>query len=284
MDLTRRQLLGLGAAGTAAALLGVGVVERDRLVDTVDPPSAPQPTASPGPVYEGRLDSRARGRSVGWAAAYPPGSTRGDALPVARVLHGRRGDHRTAFRTHHLHRFLAAAVETGTPPYALVSVDGGEDSYWHPRRDGDDPQAMLLDELLPMLAGHGLRTDRFGVTGWSMGGYGALLLAETVPQRVRAVAVDAAALWRKASDTAAGAFDGRADFAAHDVLGHLDRMAGVPLRVGCGRSDPFIGTNRLLARLRPDAEHAFPRGGHDVRCWDQLRPGDLRFLGRHLAG
>ena len=141
---------------------------------------------------------------------------------------------------------------------------------------------MLLDELLPLLERRGLRTERVAVTGWSMGGYGALLLATTVPERVVAVSVDAAALWRRASDAAPGAFDGPEDFAAHDVLGHLDRLRGVPVRVGCGRSDPFIATNRELAAAVA-AERAFPRGAHDTGCWNLLRPGDMRFLGRHLS-
>ncbi|MGZ6740750.1 MAG: alpha/beta hydrolase-fold protein, partial [Nocardioides sp.] len=128
-----------------------------------------------------------------------------------------------------------------------------------------------------------LRTERFGLTGWSMGGYGALLLASRVPERVGAVAVDAAALWHTAAQTAPGAFDGQEDFARHDVLGHLDALRSVPLRVGCGRSDPFVAANRDLVASLPEAERSFPPGGHDVGCWDQLRPGDVRFLGRHLT-
>jgi S-formylglutathione hydrolase FrmB len=116
-----------------------------------------------------------------------------------------------------------------------------------------------------------------------MGGYGALLLALRVPDRVAAVAVDASALWRRAGDTAPGAFDDAQDFARNDVLGHAGRLRGLPLRVGCGRSDPFVAANRALVAALPRAEHAFPPGGHDTGCWDLLRPGDLRFLGRHLA-
>ena len=35
---------------------------------------------------------------------------------------------------------------------------------------------MVLTELLPMLATKGLDTSKVGFIGWSMGGYGALLL------------------------------------------------------------------------------------------------------------
>ena len=53
--------------------------------------------------------------------------------------------------------------------------------------DGDDPQSMLMDEFLPMVQHMGVSTDRVVAFGWSMGGYGALLLAETYPKRIRRV-------------------------------------------------------------------------------------------------
>jgi enterochelin esterase-like enzyme len=284
VHLTRRQLLSLGAGAACTAVVGATATgEGGKLVDRLDPPHGAVPAGPTGPVVRGVLASRARGRTVRWAVAYPPGSMPDANLPVALVLHGRSGDSGQAFGSHALHRFLADAVRAGTPPFALAAVDGGKDTYWHRRADGDDPQAMLLEELLPLLGKRGLRTERFGVTGWSMGGYGALALASVVPGRVLAVAVDAAALWHRAGDAAPGAFDGASDFAAHDVLGHLERLRGVPLRVGCGRSDPFIAANRALVNALPRTEHAYPRGGHDIGCWNLLRPADMRFLGRHLA-
>ena len=284
VHLTRRQLLLLGAGVGAGAVLGVAATDDGlKLFDRLNPPHGVVPDGPTGPVVRGLLQSRARGRETRWAVAYPPGAEPDAALPVALVLHGRSGDSSQAFRSHALHRFLADAVRTGTPPFAMAAVDGGDHTYWHRRADGDDPQAMLLEDFLPLLAQRGLRTERFGLTGWSMGGYGALLLASRVPERVKAVAVDAAALWRRAADTPTGAFDGVEDFAAHDVLGHLDRLRGLPLRVGCGASDPFNATSRALVSALPQAERAFPRGGHEIGCWNLLRPGDVRFLGHHLA-
>lgn len=283
MPVTRRQLL-LGAGVGAAAVVAVAATGgATRLVDRLDPPRVSLPDAPVGPVVRGALRSRARGREVRWAVAYPPGSRPGAALRVALVLHGRSGDSDDAFGTQALHRFLGDAVHTGTPPFALASIDGGDHTYWHRRADGDDPQAMLLEEFLPLMQQQGLRTDSVGLTGWSMGGYGALLLATRVPERISVVATDAAALWRHAGDTAPGAFDSPQDFAAHDVFAHLDRLRALPLRVGCGRSDPFIASNRALVAALPRTEHAFPRGGHTTDCWDLLRPDDLRFLGHHLA-
>ena len=54
----------------------------------------------------------------------------------------------------------------------MSTVDGG-DTYWHSRADGDDPIGMIIYEVLPRLASAGMRTGRIGITGQSMGGYGA---------------------------------------------------------------------------------------------------------------
>jgi S-formylglutathione hydrolase FrmB len=277
VPLTRRSLLiGAGAAVAGLAVgttTGAGQRALDRLA-----PGAEAPTGAAGPLVDGTLPGGAR-----WAAAYPPGSTQGDSLPVVLVLHGRGNDVRDVFGPHALQHHLAGAVRSGTPPFVLAAADGGESAYWHRRADGRDPQGVLLDELLPLLADRGLATARFGLTGWSMGGYGALLLATRVPSRVLAVVADAPALWRRAADTAAGAFDGPDDFAAHDVLTDVTPLRDLPVRIACGRSDPFAATARELADALPDAERSFPRGGHDLDCWHGLRPADMRFLGRHIA-
>ena len=61
--------------------------------------------------------------------------------------------------------------------FAIICVDGGE-TYWHRRADGDDPAGMIVHEVLPRAAAAGMHTGRIGIVGLSMGGYGALLIAE----------------------------------------------------------------------------------------------------------
>jgi pimeloyl-ACP methyl ester carboxylesterase len=201
------------------------------------------------------------------------------------VLHGRGGNETSAFGELELDGYLADAVAAGTAPFALAAVDGGDHSYWHPRRSGEDPQAMLLREFVPLLGRMGLRTSRVGLCGWSMGGYGALLLAETVgAARIAAVAADSPALWQHAAETAAGAFDGPADFAAHDVFAHRARLAGVPVRIACGTEDPFYPAVRTFLPGVPDlAGTNLVTGGHTDSFWRGSAPAQLRFLGRALA-
>jgi pimeloyl-ACP methyl ester carboxylesterase len=124
-----------------------------------------------------------------------------------------------------------------------------------------------------------MRTNRFAVFGWSMGGYGALLLAETLGRsRVAFAAADAPALWLHPGDSAAGAFDDADDFRRNDVFAGRARLAGIPVRIVCGRSDPFLVATRTFVAGVPDLVGAdYPSGGHDDKVWaatavDQLRP------------
>ena len=290
VSLSRRQLLAgaisVGAAGAAGGVaLGVPAV-RHRLNEIVHPipePSYSMPSAREASVVSGSFVSRARGgRTVGWTIAYPEGAARD--LPVAIVLHGRSNDHGTVFGWHLWGRYLTAAVAAGTPPFAVAAADGGAHTYWHRRRDGDDPQLMLLTEFVPLLAQHGLRTRKLGLAGWSMGGYGALLLAERIGSaQCAVVAVDSPALWRRPADTAPGAFDNAADFRSHDVLANRASLAGIPIRIAIGTSDPFYKTTRLLvSELSPRPVTDFSRGGHDIAFWRHSALAQLAFLGEHL--
>ena len=224
------------------------------------------------------------GRPISWSVGYPPQGRPGMPLSFLLVLHGRGDSHQDVLGSHHLGSFLAAAVRAGTPAFALVAVDGGDHSYWHRRRDGEDPQAMITDELVPVLAGQGLRTARFCVGGWSMGGYGALLLAERLgPARVAACAVDSPALWLEAGDSAPGAFDDRADFHANDVIAQHAQLKGIPVRISCGTSDPFLPGVRALLTAAPALQHDLSPGGHDLAFWQHAAPSQLAFVGQHLA-
>ncbi len=240
---TRRTLLRLGAGLVAAAagslVAGCG--------------GADGPT-----LTEGEL-ATSPGGEVRWRMAVPR-SAPPRGLVVA--LHGAGGSADDAFGLG-----FPDAVESSR--LALVSVDGGR-SYWHPRSDGTDTGAMVREELIPLaLKAAGLApATPVTLLGWSMGGFGALLLAtELGPGRVNGVVAASAALWLRGSQTPARAFDGRADFDRHSIFNRLDRLRGIPVRLDCGTSDPFIAANRELARRLPSAETHFTPGGHDDGFW-----------------
>jgi dienelactone hydrolase len=244
------------------------------------------PNVSPGALVSGSFVSAKRGGvETGWSIAYPPGHDPGAALPVLVALHERGGNHTKPFGgSLHLDRFLAQAVRDGARPYAIAAADGGDHDYWHPRR-GTDPAGMIVDEFLPLLARHGLRTDRIGLFGWSMGGYGVLYLAGVLrAQRVAVGVAESPAIWQHSFQSVAGAFDDAEDFDRHAIFGRLNRLRGIPLRIDCGASDGFAPVTRVLrARLSPTPAGGIEPGGHDEDYWRSQAPAQLRFVGRHIA-
>lgn len=290
MAIKRRTLL-LGGAGTVV-LIGAGgaLVEAGALPGRAklnsrlgwDGGSGVVPTIEPGPTVSGTFHSAARRRTVGWTIVRPPGST--GKLPLAVTLHGKGAGHRQSIDELHYDRYLAAAVAAGTPPFALVMVDGGDTVYWHRRADGDDPPKMITDELLPIAAAHGLDTDRIGLTGWSMGGYGALLIGEQLgPDRVAAVAAVSPAIFADFPSSSDGSFDDEADFAMHDPRARPGRLDGVAVLIDCGDDDPFAPqAEQMRNLLHPTPAGGLSGGAHTNSYLTRVAPEQMAFLGEHL--
>ena len=112
---------------------------------------------------------------------------------------------------------------------------------------------MVLDEFLPLLAEQGLDTSRVAFLGWSMGGYGAMLLgARLGAGRTAGICAVSPALWTSSGAAAPGAFDGAEDYAANSVWG-LGALNGIPLRIDCGDDDPFASATTAIHRPAADA-------------------------------
>lgn len=222
----------------------------------------------------GALSSRFwPGQEVHWRLARPRGGTPGEApQPLVVALHGHGSDADWPFDAVHMERHVAS---TGL---AVVAVDGG-DFYWHARRSGIDTRRLVVEELLPLMGRKGFATDRVGLVGWSMGGYGALLMATTLgPKRVAGVVAASAALWQSPGDSAKGAFDDREDFVRNDVFAARGKLRGIPVRLDCGRDDPFIVANRAFARELPDATVTFDEGAHTQEYWTARAGAQMSWL------
>src|SRR5690625_3143345 len=138
-EVTRRAALrlGVGAAG-AAGLLGSGMLGSSTQSRAAPPsdPTGPVATGNPYPTREsGSFVSAARGGvETNWIIARPPGQT-APLRPVI-ALHG-KGSDAAGVMDLGVEDGLAKLVGAGHPPFAVVSVDGG-DTYWHRRTSGDD--------------------------------------------------------------------------------------------------------------------------------------------------
>ena len=235
------------------------------------PPAPLEPAPTAAPTYlNGSFVSAARGGiDTNWAIARPPGAVialHGKGADAAQVMAGG------------VEQGLAQAVAAGLPPFAVVAVDGGG-GYWHKRASGEDSGAMVLDELIPMLDAQGLDTSRVAFLGWSMGGYGALLLgARLGPARTAAICAVSPALWTSSGAAAPGAFDGADDYADNSVWG-LPALGSIPIRIDCGNSDPFYSaTQQFIAQLPNPPAGGFSPGGHDGGFWSSQLPAELEWI------
>jgi dienelactone hydrolase len=290
MRTSRRGLL-LGAGGAVAAVVAAGAAVdvgllpgeyRLRRFLSQTGPAGHVPDVAPGRVVSGSFVSRDRlGVRVGWSVIYP--GQRPERLPVMVSLHGHGGDHTTAVTDLRMDRFLPAAARAGVTPFAVATVDGGN-TYYHPRPSGEDAGAMVLDEFLPRLAGLGLDTGRLAFHGWSMGGYGALRLAAIgSAARVRAVAALSPALWTDPGAASSDGFADAAEYEQYSVMGRQSDLDGIPVRVDCGREDPFYSADRTYVDGfdRPVIS-TFESGAHDPAYWTRMLPAQLAFVGRRL--
>ncbi len=307
---SRRLLIAGGAGLAAAAIAGCyGLVEdgtlpgKYRLAQLLGACGTPPPAPS-GPLptrYEVVFWSAYRRTMVHMITLLPPGLPSARGLRLAIALHGFGGD-AASMADEVAPAMTAARIRT----CAVITVDGGN-TYWHARADGDDPLGMIVYEVLPRAATAGLATDQIAAIGESMGGYGALLLAERLasgalpakigksatgrPPEPAAVAAISPAIFASYADARAaspGAFDDRADFERNDVQAAVAELRRVPAWIACGADDPFQPQASLLrARLARLTGHQ-PPGGilpgcHDTAFFERNMPAAVEFAAGHLS-
>jgi predicted esterase len=298
---TRRRVLGLGAGGLAAVVVagvaGVELVAHGVLPgqQTLDELEGGCVVAGPslrfsagGHTRSGTFSSRARRRVVGYTIAWPPGAGPGTPLPLVVMLHGYGANHTNALTAMSPAQAVALEIDgRPLPPMAMVTVDGGG-GYWNPH-PGDDPMEMVAAELIPLCQrlNLGRSPQKIGTMGISMGGYGALLLAEKYPHLIDAVAAISPAIWVSYAQARAanpGAYASATDFAADDAVSHAAALVGTPVRVASGADDPFHpGVVALAGALPRTSVVDFSQGCHTGAFFTAQEPPSLQFLATHLS-
>ena len=242
------------------------------------------------------VKSLALGRRADVTLFVPPAARGVDDLPIVVLLHGVFGSHWAWALKGRAHLTAARLVDQGAlaPVALLMPSDGlwGEGSGYV-QQAGTDAERWILDEM-PALAREVVEgcTHRSPllVAGLSMGGFGSLRLAGKHPTRIAAAAAlsaitDASQFERLIEEDRAGWSASPAD---RSVLAALTgaRAPLPPIRIDCGRDDPYIEANRELhgALLEAGIEHRYveDEGGHDWLYWSATLEGVLRFFGEVL--
>lgn len=199
--------------------------------------------------------------------AHPGAGTAGGDLVV--FLPG-RGDRAEDFEER---GFLGAAREAGLEADVLA-VDAHL-AYYYKRVI---TQRLWEDVVLPARA-HGYR--RVFVVGISLGGLGAITLAQEHPDAVAGLFVLAPYLGEpelaREIEAAGGLARWRGEASARDFRGVWGFLRGYaagearpPLWLAYGESDRYAYGHRLLAAALPKERVLVTAGGHDWKAWDRL--------------
>lgn len=245
---------------------------------------------STGPTLTtGVLHSTATGQDHEWAIWYPSGADQSSNLPVVIVLHG-LGDTIDAVQELGYTTQATTVIKAGAAPFALAAVNGS-DLFWQ-KVGSQDAGAMVAKEFVGVLNDNGLDTSRMALTGWSMGGWGTLRLAEDeLHGKLRAVAAISTPCYPDYKFVP-GPYQevlSRKLFETGNFYTHPNRLTDLPIFLACGTDDPFeVGNENFViildsepGVLQPTRE--FGPGGHDADYWRSVAAAQFAFLSEHLA-
>lgn len=238
-------------------------------------------------IKEVTIDSELLGEEMPAEVVVPESAQQGRRRSLVVFLHERGGDESSYLDD----ELLRTLDRTGSDAPIIAFPRGGPDSYWHDRDDGAWG-SYVLDEVVPRLRRRfDVKPGRVALAGISMGGYGAFNLARQQPEKFCAVAGHSPAVWERAGDTAPGAFDDEADFAANDVIAAISSgsaLQGKRTWIDVGTDDPFADADRALqgALLRTGARterRLSWSGGHESAYWGDHWRSYVRFYERSLT-
>jgi S-formylglutathione hydrolase FrmB len=252
--------------------------------------TAATPARATYTLVAGTLASAATRRKHNWVITYPAGHSIDEHLPVAIVLHGSDGKASSMIGLGYPDRLDALVAAGKSKPYALASIDG--DNGFFQKTGGRDYGKLVATEFLGVLAARGLDTSRLALTGWSMGGWGALRLSQReLRGKVRvltAVSTPCYPNWKSVpgwerTDMTKAAFN------ANNFYGHPKLLAKPRIYLLCGTTDAFYKGNKAFAKVLDKAKGvrapktSFTKGGrHSESYWKSVVARQLAYLGHYL--
>jgi len=252
-------------------------------------------TAAPGRAECRAAPSKILGHPVSYCVILPSdydaAITNTTTYPVLYFLHGLGGNEQMLLNSGGLNMIQDLRDQKRIGEFLIVAPDGGRSFYINSRDGKVRYEDFFIREFLPYIESHyRIRAEKQsrGITGVSMGGYGALRFALRYPDLFVAVSAHSPALIEKlpnikvSSDQAAAvasvlgkAFGSPVDAAfwqrqsPFTIVQVGPRPAGLQIYFDCGTDDDF-GFNKgsaqfdqlLTARGIPHEFHLYP-GGHD---------------------
>lgn len=208
-------------------------------------------------------------RMVTYTVLLPEGKLAGHGpFPVLYQLHGGNQGHTAWLHHSHLARYVQDL------PLIVVLPDGAQ-SRW---ANGGQPFTHNEDFLMQDLAAHVVQTFHATTTHWaiggnSMGGFGAVRLGFTYPERFSSVWAHSGVYPMAETLPEHWHWDGEAEeLDCYRLAGQSDPQRLPRLSFDCGTSDHLLDSNRrfhayLEERGVPHTyrEHS---GGHDWAYWD----------------
>lgn len=245
------------------------------------------------------------------AAVTVPGSyfSSNDHYPVLYLLHGGSG----SFSDWHKKVTEPGLVPRLANEYQLIIVTPGvgPSSYYYdsPQLDSMRYESYIIQELIPFVDKN-YRTiakkESRAITGLSMGGHGAMMLAAKHPELFTAVGTMSGVmnidtrLWevpdgfRNLRRTTQKEMLGEnlnyeaPEFNPYTIVGLVDQIQqnGHAIIIDCGVDDFLIKTNRQLREMLLEKkiphEYIERPGAHTWQYWTEALPVHLLFFDRHL--
>lgn len=147
-----------------------------------------------GQVLESlKMSSKVMGKDIAYSVYLPPDyETSRRSYPVVYLLHGYTDDETAWVQFGEVNQTVDEGIANGTiPPMIIVMPDGGVTFFIDDYKGRAKFETMLLEELMPSVESQyriRQKKDFRGISGLSMGGYGATILAMRHPDLFAACA------------------------------------------------------------------------------------------------
>lgn len=271
-----------------------------------------------GRAEEGRaecrsLPSKILGRPVAFCVVLPTGydADKTTQYPVLYFLHGLGGNEQVLLESGGMSEIqdLRAAKKIGQ--FLVVAPNAGRSFYINSKDGRVRYEDFFIKEFIPYIESHyRIQTERSerGITGVSMGGYGALRLGLKYPELFGSVSAHSAALIEKlprfeGSDEQTigiarilgGSFGNPVDpkywerESPFTIVKTSPKPKDLPIYFDCGTDDDFgfnVGAQEfhelLVSRAIPHEFHLYP-GGHDMDYFAEHLPASLELHWRAFA-